>query len=890
MSLLRRIMRGIRALTNRAATDREIADEVEHYLSEATEGWRAEGLSDEEAERAARLELGNAPAVREQIRGYGWENIVETFVGDVRYAGRRLVRNPTFAAVAILTLATGIGASTAIFSAVKPILFEPLPYPDADRLVMIWDTGQDGARADVTFGTFRELAARSRSFSAMAVMRTWQPTLTGATTPERLDGQRVSADYFAVLGVLPAVGRAFDAADDRPGAPLVAVISAALWKRRFEADPTVVGRPILLDDSEYTVIGVMPPAFENLLAPSADVWTPLRYDPSLPLDGREWGHHLRLAARVVPHLPLENAGRELAIIAATPIRDFARPMWASLQNGLQSVSLQDEVTHTIRPALIAVQGAVLLLLVIACVNVTNLFLARGVDRRPEFALRAALGASRLRLLRQMMAESLLVAALGGVFGVAVAQAAVRAFVAVAPADLPRVHAIQVDTAALMFAIALTTTIGLIVAAVPSRQAADVHAASSLQTGSPRIVGGHHATRRVLVVVQVALAFVLLAGAGLLLRSLQRLLSVPTGFDPAHVLTMQVQASGREYADRQVANRFFSQALDAVRGVPGATVAGFSSQLPLTDDRDAYGIYFESSPARAGEDGSAFRYAVSPGYVEAMGIALTRGRLFDTSDIDGRPRVALVNESLVRARFPGRDPIGQRLRLGGDDQPWFTIVGVVADVKQTSLAVAASNAVYVTSEQWRFADRARWLVVKVGAAGAGQPDVSIGGVVDSIRQAIWSIDKDQPIVRVAMMTERVAASAAERRFALLLLEAFGGAALLLAGIGIYGVIAGAVSERRREIGVRAALGASPRVIVSMVLRQGLVLAVYGIVLGIVSAMVLSGLLVALLFGVSRVDVPTYISVILLLSGVAAMACGVPAWRAVGVPPSIALTNE
>jgi putative ABC transport system permease protein len=886
MSAWRQLRRGIRGLFNRTAADRDIADEVEHYLEEAAASLEANGLSPDEARQRARRDLGSVTAVHEQVRGYGWENIVDTLTADVRYGLRRLRRNPAFTIVGALTLALGIGASTAIFSAVNPVLFQALPYPDADRLMMIWD-GQNGARADVTFGTYREVLARNRSFESMAVMRPNHPPLTGVEEPERLDGQSVSADYFRVLGVRPAVGRDFEAADDQPfqpNGPAVALISDTLWRRRFNGDPALVGRQILLNDVPVTVIGIMPSGFENVLSPETEIWSPLRYDPALPLDGREWGHHLRLIGRLEPDVHADLARQELDTIAGNTFAEFPRPSWASLPDGFIASSLQNDLTRGVRPALLAILGAVTLLLTIACVNATNLLLARGAERRTELLMRAALGASRLRITRQLLVETVMLAVLGGGLGIVLAHAAVDTLVALSPLDLPRVDAIQVDNQALLFAIVLTTVIGVLVGLVPAMQGS--HASQQgdkTRRQSPRVTSGHQVTRRTLVVVQVALALVLLVGAGLLLRSLHRLFAIPPGFETRNVLTMQVQTAGQRFRDAKTTHRFFSQVIDAVERVPGVSTAAFTSQLPLTGDEDVWGVHFESVPATAADEThDGYRYAVSPGYFEAMGIPLHAGRFLTERDDASAPLAVVINESFARRRIPGVDPIGQRLKIGPDSSPWFTVVGVVGDVTQMSLVMTRSDAVYMTPAQWRFADNARWLVVRATTDAAS--------LTRNIREAIRSVDSDQPILRVATMETRLQASAADRRFALLLFEAFGITALLLAAVGTYSLLSGSVTERTREIGVRSALGATRSRIVTLVLRQGMTLTAIGIAIGLVGALIASQALVALLFGISQLDPITYLAVAGLLAGVSLIACGMPAWRAARVHPSIALRFE
>ncbi|HEU4643278.1 MAG TPA: ABC transporter permease [Gemmatimonadaceae bacterium] len=883
MSLWRHLSRGVRALANRRAADRDVADEVRHWFDLATAELIARGLSPEEARRAVRLELGSAAAAGEQVRSSGWEHVVSTVVVDLRYAARRLRGSPGFTAVASLTLALGVGAATAIFSAVRPVLFEPMPYPHSGRIVMISDHATDGTPIDVTFGTYRELVARSRSVDALAVMKPWQPTLAGRAEPERLDGQRVSAGFLRVLGVPPALGRDFVDADDQPGAPRVVILADALWRRRFGGDPAVVGREITLDGDLFTVIGVMPSTFEDVLAPEAELWAPLRYDRSLPPEGREWGHHLRMIGRLAPGADVRRATRELGAIAHAPVAEFARPRWASLEAGLIVHSLRDDLTRGVRPALLAILGAVTLVLAVACVNVTHLLLGRGARRRGELAMRAALGAGRARLIRQLLTESTLLAGIGGVLGMMVAALGVRALVALSPPDLPRASAIRVDGAAFGVALAITTAIGLLVGLVPALQASrgDLH--PGIQAESPRTAGGRQVTRATLVVAEVALALVLLVGAGLLRRSMQRLFAVAPGFIPARVLTMQVQAVGHRFDDAEVARRFFTDALDAVRRVPGVTAAAFTSELPLSGDGEKYGVHFESSPNDdPDEDHSAFRYGVTPEYFETMRIPLRHGRLLDAHDAADAPRVVLINESFARRKFPGRSPIGQRVHVGPTTEPWFTIVGVVGNVKQMSLAAGAEDAAYVASAQWNHPDNPRWLVVRARWDAAA--------LAPAVERAVWSVDREQPIVRVSTMDAVVARSAAERRFVLILFETFAAVALLLCAVGIYGVVAAGVAERTREIGVRSALGASRERIVALVLRRGMSLAAVGLAIGLAVAVVASHAIVTLLFGVSPLDPITYAGVVALLASVSALACCLPAWRAARVDPSITLRAE
>jgi putative ABC transport system permease protein len=877
MSLWRQLSRGIRALSSRAAADRDVTDELQHYLEQSAAAYRARGYSPEQALHAARLEVGNMTNVREQVRGAGWEHGVETLARDLRFAARRLRAEPGFTAITVLTMALGVGATTAIFSAVNPILLEPLPYRDPSRVAAISEVGRDGARVDGTFGMYSALRQRSRTFEAMGAFRSWRPTMTGPGQPERFEGQRVSAPYFRILGVAPVLGRDFLASEDEPGAPDVVILSDALWRRRFGADRSVIGRAITLDDRSVQVIGVMPARFENVLAPAAELWSPLQYHMS---QGRAWGHHLRLVGRLRAGVGTDDAVRELDAIGNT-VLDEQHPETYGDDVKFSALALQDDVTRAIRPALLAVLGAVLLVLIIACVNVTSMLLARGVRRQGEFALRAALGAGGSRLIRQLLTESALLALMGGVVGIAVAQLGVQALIALSPDGLPRMSAIRVDGAVLAFGVGITALIGIAVGVMPALHAQRSDPQAALQRGSRRTQGGHRLLRNALVVAEVALALMLLVSSGLLARSLGRLFAVESGFDASRVLTMQVHTSGARYAADSSTYRFFAGALDAVRRVPGVTVAGLTSQLPLSGDFDLYGVRFEpGSPDDAGELGGSFRYAVSPGYLEAMRIPLLRGRLLEESDRAGAPLVAVISESMAKRRLPGLDPIGQRLRVGGGEL--YTVVGVAGDVKQLSLAVNEADAVYITAEQWRFADDEMTLVVRARDEPAS--------LVSAVREAVWSVDKDQPISRVATMEELVARSAAERRFAVVLFEAFALAALALAAAGIYGVLAGSVAERTREIGVRSALGASRSGILRLVVGQGMTVTGIGALLGVAGAVAAGGVINSMLFGVTFLDPLTWLAVLALLAGVAMIACLVPAWRAARVDPASTLRTE
>ena len=802
---------------------------------------------------------------------------------DLRYALRQLRKNPGFGSAAIFILALGIGGTSAIFSVLNPILFEPLPYSNASRIMTIWYSGSNGARIGQAFHTYREVTARNHSFEALAVTKSWEPAISGGNQPERLQAQRVSAGYFRVLSVPVALGRDFQPADDVPNGPKVVILSDGLWRRRFGGDAGIIGQEVRLDEQPHTVIGVMPNTFENVLSPGAEAWAPLQYDSEnvSSQESREWGHHLRMIGRLNASVRQARAKSDLAWIASTPVAEFPRPSHASLSQGFVIDSLQDDVTRGVKPALVAVFGAVILVLLIACVNVTNLVLARSAQRQGEIALRIALGAPARRVRRQLVTESLLLAILGGVVAMFITELGIRTLLALSPDGLPRMHEIRLNAAVFFFAFGVTLLVGFAVGLIPSWQVSHRDLQSSLQEGSQRVAGSHRRIRQSFVVVEVALALLLLVSTGLLFHSIRRLLAVPPGFSASNVISLQVQTNGQKYDDERVSNQFFAQALDAVRLLPGVTAAAGTSQLPLSGDLDVYGAQFEDDNSEIAYP--AYRYAVTADYFDALQIPLRRGRFLDARDAEKTPPVVVISESLAKRRFPNQDPIGKRLHIGGrNGTPEYRIVGVVGDVKQQSLGLNESDAVYTTTTQWTYPERTLSLVVR----GRG----NVSALVPAIKSAIWSIDNDQPIVRIVTMETLLAESAAERRFVLILFEAFGLIALALAASGIYGVLAGSVAERTREIGVRAALGASRSGIVALIVRQGMTLTAIGALLGLAGALIASQAIAALLFGISRFDVATYSVALSVLTAVAAIACAVPAWRASRIDPMTALRYE
>ncbi len=808
------------------------------------------------------------------------DNAMTPLLADLRFAVRTMSRRIGTTSVMVLTLALGIGASTAIFSAVYPILVQTLPYPDADQLTALWERESDMSKSNIGFATFDDIARSNRSFQSMAAMSSWSATMTTDREPVQFTGQLVTPAFFTVLGVAPKMGRNFVAADNTRDVPRVIILSHAVWRDVFQGDKGIIEKSITLDGTIFRVIGVMPETFENVLSPSAQVWSPLRYNLTLPWACRTC-RHLRAIARRRADVSAEQAGAEIDLLAGNLFRDHPSDYSGT---GMLAPSLSRDLTDGVRPALLAVLGAVLLVLLVASLNVSNLLLARGASRRGEFAIRIALGAGSGRLVRQLLTESLLLAVFGGVLGIAVAAVGVQALVALGPAELPRLSAIGINGGVLLFALVLTTVIGSLFGLVPAWKGSRLDVQRELRDGSRNVVGSARVTRTAIVVSEVALALVLLVGSGLLLRSMRQLLAVSPGFEPAGLLTVQVQAGAGRISNDTIVREFFTGALDAVRREPGVVSAAYTTQFPLSGDFDGYGVHLQSRPnLNPSNDPSGFRYAVSDQYFETMRIPLIRGRTFTARDVAGQSPVAIINASFARKHLTGVNPIGERVRVGAHDTgPWREIVGVVGDVKQVSLEATESDAIYLPEAQWDSPDYLMTVVVRAqGSAIAMSP---------AVRAAIWSFDKNQPISRVATAEHLIAGTAADRRFVLVLFEAFAAVALVLAAAGIYGVLLGSVTERRREFGIRAALGATRGNLVRMVLRQGMGMTAVGLAIGGALAAFASRAITQLLYGVSRVDPVTYLGVVASLLLVALVACLIPAVRAARVDPAVALRHE
>jgi putative ABC transport system permease protein len=810
--------------------------------------------------------------------------VMGNFAADLRHGVRLLRRSPAFAAASLVTLGLAIGATTAIFSIVRPVLLSRLPYPAPDRLVFVWEVDPDQSHDDVGFATFRDLASQSRTVERAAAVGDWQPTILGNGDSERLQGDRVSWTFFRTLGVQPAMGRDFLESEDAPGRNQVVILSFGLWQRRFAADSSIVGRTISIDGNPTTVVGVMPRDFDNVVSPTTQIWRVLGYDK------QPWAcrtcHHLRMVARLKPGASLAQAAAEMDAIhgrlAAAYPKEYATPHAAV-------VHMSDEVRSGYRSVLVALAGAVFFLLLIAVANIVNLQLARAVRRETEFSIRTALGAGRSRLTAQLLAESLVLAALGGTLGVAAAFVALPTLVRALPPGMPRLSAIHVDLGALLLVGAVVMAVATLMGLAPVR-AQHGQLADALRAGRG-LAGGRHTARSTLVVAEIALAVMLLTGAGLMARSLVRLLSVDTGFDPSHLLTLEVNSVGANYRTKESIYAYHDRVRDAVRALPGVVDVAVANQLPLGGNVDMYGVRDPANPPPNPELApSGDRYAVSVEYQRTMRIPLLHGRWFTPQEAnDSSARVVVVSAALAARLWPGEDPVhsqmhaGRRLQVGGSDSPVRTVIGIVGNVHHRSLDGERMYQWYVPERQWQNgADNQEVLIIRA----AGDPTA----LAASVRRAITAIDPAQPIIKLATMDQVIGSSVATRRLALVLFAAFAAAALLLSVAGVYGVLAGSVAERTREFGVRIAVGATPEAIVRLVLSQAGRLAVIGIVIGIAGAAALTRYLQTLLYSVSATDPETLATVVIALAAVILAACLVPAFRASRVDPSSALRAD
>jgi putative ABC transport system permease protein len=803
---------------------------------------------------------------------------------DLGYGARMLRKNPGFTLIAVLTLALGIGANTAIFSVVNALLLRPLPYAEAERLVLLSES-RAGERQSASYPNYADWRARAQSFEGMAIGWPQTFTLTGGERAARVPGYTVNWNFFPLLRVQPQLGRMFTEADDRYGAPRTVIVSHGFWQRQWGGELNVIGQTLRLTNETYTVIGVLPPGFEYF--EPADLYTPLGLvlGPDSAFAGRgNSAFDFYAVARLKPSVTVAQAHREMDAIGRQLAREY--PKFNEGKSALAE-RLQDVMSESVRHPLWMLLGAVGFILLIACINVANLLLVRAAERQKELAVRLALGAGRWRIIRQLLSESLSIAALGGAGGLLLGSWMLQGLLALAPVEIPQLSRVGLDNRVLLFTLGMAALTNLLVGLLPALQASKTDLQMALKDGG-RLTSGasREGTRKALLIAEVSLSLVLLVGAGLLVRSMWNLLHVDPGFNGDNLLTLRLSLTGRGYDDQRK-RVFYDECLTRVRAVPGVRSAALTHSLPIRGSNWG-GVFIAADkpvPAPANLPG-ADRLRVSPSYFETMGIRLRRGRLFTAADTPDSAPVVIINETLARRVWPNEDPLGKRLKFGfpedydEESKPWREVIGVVNDVKMDGVDRVAEPQTYLPYSQ--LPNESLGLVVRAERHPAA--------LASAVEQAIAAIDKDIPVFAILTMDQLLGNSLAERRLTLVLLTSFAVLALLLSAVGIYGVISYAVRQRTHELGIRMALGAQTRDVLRLILAQGVKLTLLGIGLGLAAAFALMRWLESLLFGVRPTDALTFAIIALLLLLVALLACWIPARRATKVDPVIALRCE
>lgn len=906
--------RRVGGLVGRDRRDREMAEELESHLLMHIDDNRRSGMSPEEARRQALVKLGGVERVKEEHRDQRGFPAVEATLKDLRFALRMMRRSPGFSAVVLATLAIGIGANTVMFSVVNTLLIRPLPYGDPERLMFVQtveaDTRQPSATSPPDFYTYRE---RNRTLEYLDSFYTRSMNLTGGREPERIPTLVVSSGFLAALGIQPALGRGFARRDEEWGSHRVAILSDGLWQRRFGADPEILGQRITLNGEPYVVVGVLPPAF-SFLALDSQLYVPMAWEVGDNQNSHS-NYFLSTIGRLAPGVTREQAASDLNRLSDAIIAEQS----VNQGTAIAVTPLQDVLVQDVRRAVLVLLAAVAFVLLISCANLANLLLARASVRQREIAVRLAIGATRGRLLRQFLMESLVLSLTGGAIGLGLAYLSTDALNLVSQRLLPRAEAIRVDPAVLTFTFAVAVATGILLGLTPASHTRSSEMAQGLKEGtrSSSDAGGRRRVRTALVVAQVALSLVLLIGAGLMVKSMYRLLHVDAGFQTAGVLTMQINLPALKYVDQQLerqlspkaytrAIRFFDDVIDRVRSVPGARAAGVINGLPLMGEVWGKRVTFFDRPLPKDVEGlSPIQYRVVSGdYFRALAIRILSGRAFTDRDTQEAPKVVIVNREMVRRYYGDRDPVGKLLSvnppiallpgsvieeatragipLDGYEPAKFTVVGVADDVLYGGLSRSPLPLVYAPYAQGSEGSTNMFLVIRTD----GDPLALVG----AIREQIAQVDREQPIAGIQTMDARVAASVAQQRMQMNLLGAFAAMAILLAAIGIYGVMSYAVTQRAHEIGIRFALGAARRDVMALVLRQGLTMVSIGVALGLAGALLTTRVLRALLFGVSSTDPSVFAAIVVVVVVTAWVAAYLPARRAAGLDPVATLRGE
>ena len=873
----------LRSLFRRSRVEDELDEELRYHIERQIENNIASGMTEEDARLAALRAMSGLDQRKEECRDARRTRFIENLWQDFGFGLRMLAKRPVFTAVAVLMLALGIGANTAIFSVVNGLLLRPLSYVESERLVLLSERNREGQRESASYPNYADWRSRTQSFEGMAIGWPQTFTLTGTDRAQRIEGYNVNWNFFPLLRVEPQIGRTFTEADDRYGAERTVVISHGFWQRHFGGESNVIGQTLRMNNETYSVVGVLPPRFEYF--EKADVFTPLGLvlAPDSPFAGRNnRAFDFYAVARLKPGVTLAQADSEMKSLGQQLAQEYPN---INEGRGAQAERLQDVMSEGVRDSLWVLLGAVGFILMIACINVANLMLVRISERQKEFALRLALGAGRSRIVSQLLTESILIVVIGGACGLLLGSLMLQGLLALAPAEIPQLSRVGLDHRVLLFTLGIAAVTCLSFGLLPALQASKTDLQTTLKDSGRSTTGrSPERTRRVLLVAEVSVSLVLLAGAGLLVRSMWNLLHVDSGFNMDHMLTMRMSLSDPKYTP-QALRVFVDECIARVRAVPGVRSAALAHSLPI-DGTNWSGVFIAADkplPPRADVPQSD-RLRVSPTYFETMGIRLVRGRLFTSADTAEAAPVVIVNEALAQRIWPNENPLGKRLKFGSpedydaESKPWREVVGVVNDVKMNGLDQSITMQTYLPYSQ--LPNRSIALVVRTENTA----------VATAIEQAIHGIDKDVPVFAIRTMDQVLGNSLAQRRLTLVLLASFAALALLLTTIGIYGVISYAVRQRTHEFGIRMALGAQARDVLMLVFRQGLKLTLIGIALGLAGAFALTRWIESLLFGVRPTDVLTFASITVGLALVALLTCWLPARRATQVDPLIALRGE